>query len=201
MVLKAYLTLSNVLCQRCFDTEVLCLTYFIFIHNFHWKGFQWYKHWDITHKQRETLGFQTQKTWFPIRYMPFYTDESLIKCIDFSRHTSTLVLTGCFIVCVYTCAVYTKLALVINKEKCAYDLWSLKVIVAVLVFSQPILEFIFVSYFLLFPWYILGIIFFCGWMDSDSDISILRMISYNKLHFLYTPTICTNWCSDAPWCL
>ena len=79
--------------------------------------------------------------------MLFYTDESLIKCIDFSRHTSTLVLTGCFIVCVPVQFIQN-FALVINKEKCAYDLWSLKVIVAVLVFSQPILEFLLVSYFL-----------------------------------------------------
>ena len=168
----------------------------MFIHNFHRKGFQWYKHWDITHKQRETLGFQTQKTWFPKRYMPFYTDESLIKCIDFSRHTSTLVLTGCFIVCVYTCAVYTKLALVINKEKCAYDLWSLKVIVAVLVFSQPILEFLFqfpISYMLVYPKHIFL------WMNRFRLGHLNSM--HNKLHFLYTPTICTNWCSDAPWCL
>ena len=129
---------------------------------------------DITHKQRETLGFQTQKNVISnTLYAVLYT-RVINKMYRFFSTYIYLSIDRLFY-CVRTCAVYTNVALVINKEKCAYDLWSLKVIVAVLVFSQPILEFIFVSYFLLFPWYILGIIFFCGWMDSDSDISILCM--------------------------
>ena len=47
--------------RSCLPRKHTNQNYFIFINNFHWKGFQWYKHWDITHKQRETLGFQTKK--------------------------------------------------------------------------------------------------------------------------------------------
>ena len=131
---------------------------------------------DITHKQRETLGFQTQKNVISnTLYAVLYT-RVINKMYRFFSTYIYLSIDRLFY-CVCTCAVYTNVALVINKEKCAYDLWSLKVIVAVLVFSQPILEFLFqfpISYMLVYPKHK----FFCGWIDSDSDISILCIINY-----------------------
>ena len=130
---------------------------------------------DITHKQRETLGFQTQKNVISnTLYAVLYT-RVINKMYRFFSTYIYLSIDRLFY-CVCTCAVYTNVALVINKEKCAYDLWSLKVIVAVLVFSQPILEFLFqfpISYMLVYPKHIFL------WMNrSDSDISILCIINY-----------------------
>ena len=150
---------------------------------------------DITHKQRETLGFQTQKNVISnTLYAVLYT-RVINKMYRFFSTYIYLSIDRLFY-CVCTCAVYTNVALVINKEKCAYDLWSLKVIVAVLVFSQPILEFLFqfpISYMLVYPKHIFL------WMNRFRLGHLNSM--HNKLHFLYTPTICTNWCSGAPWCL
>ena len=99
--------------------------------------------------------------------------------------------------CVCTCAVYTKLCLSHQQGKvCIRPLILKGYSSCSSIFSTYIG--IFVSF--LFPtcWYTLSIKM-C--LDEWILIRTSQFYACNKLHFLYTPTICTNWCSDAPWCL
>ena len=100
--------------------------------------------------------------------------------------------------CVCTCAVYTKLCLSHQQGKvCIRPLILKGYSSCSSIFSTYIgiyFRFLFPTISLVYPRHNIFL-----WMNGFWFGHLNSM--HNKLHFLYTPTICTNWCSDAPWCL